>query len=282
MTDRSPLWPARLDHVKLTSPQPAAMSEYYAKVLGGQTTDLPGGDKLIAGAERRVVIGQGDAGQLGYAAFALGDRARLAALRARLENQQIAILPSPSPLLGDGAFAVADPNGNKIAFGVGSTIPDAPTRDKLPGRLQHVVVTTDDIGGMIKFYTEILGFKLSDRVKDDAGDTTAAFMRSDDEHHSFACFRARARKFDHFCFETTEWNDIRDWADHLASLHLPIGWGPGRHGPGNNLFFMLNDPDGNAFEFSAEIERVAPDVETREWKHEQRTLNSWGSAWMRS
>lgn len=282
MTSPSPLWPARLDHVKLTSPQPAEMAQYYAKVLGGSTADLAGGDKLIAGAERRVVIGEGAAGQLGYAAFALGDRARLDALRTRLEQQQIAILPSPTPLLGDGSFAVADPNGNQVAFGVGAAVPDAPTKDKLPGRLQHVVVTTDDIGGMIKFYTEVLGFKLSDRVKDEAGDTTAAFMRSDDEHHSFACFRARARKFDHFCFETTQWNDIRDWADHLASLHIPIGWGPGRHGPGNNLFFMLNDPDGNAFEFSAEIERVHPDVDTREWKHEQRTLNSWGSAWMRS
>ena len=114
------------------------------------------------------------------------------------------------------------------------------------------------------------------------GDTTAAFFRSDEEHHSFACFRARVRKLDHFCFETNEWNDIRDWADHLATMHLPIGWGPGRHGPGNNLFFMLNDPDGNAFEFSAEIERIGHDVDTREWPHEQRTLNSWGSAWMRS
>jgi len=282
MTDRSPLWPAHLDHVKITSPQPAAMIDYYAKVLGGSTAELPGGDKLLAGAERRLVVGQGEAGRVGYAAYALGDRARLAALRAHLEKQQVAILPCPTPLLGDGAFAVADPNGNIVAFGVGSNLPDAPPADKLPGRLQHVVVTTDDIDGMIKFYTEVVGFRLSDRVKNEDGDITAAFMRSDDEHHSFACFRSRARKFDHFCFETNEWNDIRDWADHLAKLHLPIGWGPGRHGPGNNLFFMLNDPDGNAFEFSAEIERVDHDVATREWPHEQRTLNSWGSAWMRS
>jgi hypothetical protein len=45
---------------------------------------------------------------------------------------------------------------------------------------------------------------------------------------------------------------------------------------------MLNDPDGNAFEFSAEIEHVPYDIPAREWPHEQRTLNYWGSAWMRS
>jgi catechol 2,3-dioxygenase len=278
----TPLWPAHLDHVKVTSPQPDVMLDYYGKVLGGTVSDLPGGDKLLAGAERRLVIGKGEAAKLGYAAYGLGERARLDALRFHLEKQNIAIVPAPTPLLGDGAFAVADPNGNIIAFGVGSRVPDAPNKDKLPGRLQHVVVTTDDMEGMIAFYTQALGFRLSDRVKDGEGDTTAGFFRSDDEHHSFACFRSRARKLDHFCFETTQWNDIRDWADHLATLHLPIGWGPGRHGPGNNLFFMLNDPDGNAFELSAEIEHIDHDTDTREWPHEQRTLNSWGSAWMRS
>ena len=282
MISRSPLWPAHLDHVKVTSPQPDVLLDYYGKVLGGAVCDLAGGDKLLAGAERRIVVGKGDASQLGYAAYALGERARVDALRSHLEKQSTAILPAPNALLGEGAFAVKDPNGNLIALGVGSHMPDAPAMDKLPGRLQHVVVTTEDIEGMIAFYTNVLGFRLSDRVKDSEGDTTAVFMRSDDEHHSFACFRSRVRKLDHFCFETTQWNDIRDWADHLATLYLPIGWGPGRHGPGNNLFFMLNDPDGNAFEFSAEIEHIDHDTDTREWPHEQRTLNSWGSAWMRS
>ncbi|HEY4134479.1 MAG TPA: VOC family protein [Alphaproteobacteria bacterium] len=282
MTARSPLWPAHLDLVKVTSPQPDVLFDYYRRILGGAVVDLPNGERLLAGAERRILVGPGDAGKFGYAAYALGDRARLDALRAHVEKQGIAIQPSPLSLLGDGAFAVADPNGNLIAFSVGARIPDAPAADKLPGRLQHVVVTTEDMPGMMAFYADVLGFRLSDRVQDHEGDTTAAFFRSDDEHHSFACFRARGRKLDHFCFETSKWDDIRDWADHLATMHLPIGWGPGRHGPGNNLFFMLNDPDGNAFEFSAEIEHIDHDIATREWPHEQRTLNSWGTAWMRS
>ncbi len=31
-------------------------------------------------------------------------------------------------------------------------------------------------------------------------------------------------------------------------------FGPGRHGPGNNLFFMVVDADRNRLEFSAELE----------------------------
>jgi catechol 2,3-dioxygenase len=68
----------------------------------------------------------------------------------------------------------------------------------------------------------------------------------------------------------------------MARLRIPLWWGPGRHGPGNNLFFMVEDPDGHKVEFSAELERMPPEMAPRTWPHEQRTLNLWGSAWMRS
>ena len=81
--------------------------------------------------------------------------------------------------------------------------------------------------------------------------------------------------------ETTSWNDIRDWADHLGGLRISLSWGPGRHGPGNNLFFMVCDADGNMVEFSAEMELMDRDTAVRLWKHEPHTLNLWGVAWIR-
>lgn len=280
--DRSPLYPARLDHVQVTSPDPARLAGYYRDVLGGTADQLPGAQWLVAGAERKLVFAQGAANQLGYAAFRLQDGDQLSALRNRLSAHQLTPRPSPSRLFGDEAFAVGDPDGNTVVFGLSGVRAADPEPDRLPGRLQHVVLASDHLTAMMAFYGEILGFRLSDRVLDDKGDVSAAFYRSDEEHHSFACFRAPARCLDHICFETTCWNDIRDWADHLATLRLEVGWGPGRHGPGNNLFFMLGDPDGNAFEFSAEIERLDYDIATRDWPHEPRTLNYWGAAWMRS
>jgi catechol 2,3-dioxygenase-like lactoylglutathione lyase family enzyme len=277
----APLWPARLDHVKITSPQPAVLLDFYRGILGGTVSELTDGQWLLAGAQRRVVIGSGPAKKLGYAAYVLDDEDRLAALRDGLAQRGVPIKPSPSRVFGDEAFAVEDPDHNFAVFGLPAEA-GGPAKDHLPGRLQHVVVATENLPAMTDFYADTVGFRLSDRVVDDAGDTAVAFFRADPEHHSFACFRARARQLDHFCFETTCWNDIRDWADYLATLRIPVGWGPGRHGPGNNLFFMLNDPDGNAFEFSAEIEHMPYDMATREWPHEQRTLNYWGSAWMRS
>ena len=68
----------------------------------------------------------------------------------------------------------------------------------------------------------------------------------------------------------------------MGDLGISRSGGPGRHAPGNNLFFMVCDADGNMVEFSAEIELMDRDMAARLWKHEPHTLNLWGVAWMRS
>ena len=48
------------------------------------------------------------------------------------------------------------------------------------------------------------------------------------------------------------------------------------------LFFMIQDPQGYLIEISAELEIMPDHLTKRSWKHEERTLNLWGSAFMRS
>ena len=72
---------------------------------------------------------------------------------------------------------------------------------------------------------------------------------------------------DHHAYESEDWNLIPDWADHLASLDVKIAWDPGRHGPGNNLFFIINDTDGNWVELSAELEQLTYDRHVSIWPH---------------
>ena len=57
----------------------------------------------------------------------------------------------------------------------------------------------------------------------------------------------------------------------MAKDGIPIHWGIGRHGPGNDVFFMVKDPDGNLLEISAEIEHCDPARPAGTWRHEQRT-----------
>src|SRR5262249_48867670 len=102
------------------------------------------------------------------------------------------------------------------------------------------------------------------------------------EHHVIAIFEASEYRHDHLSFETTDWTALRDWADRLSALGVPLVWGVGRHGPGNDTFFMVHDPDQNLAEISAELEVCGPERVEKLWPHEQRTLNLWGYAIMRS
>src|SRR5690606_32017325 len=105
---------------------------------------------------------------------------------------------------------------------------------------------------MLDFYQGVLGFVLSDRVHDDQGVLRACFLRTEHLHHALALFNAPQAGFDHQSFETGDWDDMKTWGDRMASLREAIVWGIGRHGPGNDLFFMVRDPDGNLAEISTE------------------------------
>ena len=287
MANRSPLWPAQLDHIRLDSDDAQGLAEFYCATLGFAAMPLADGSRLLQAPGRRLVIGDGARASQPYSAFRLASPAQLAALRDHLAGRGVALLASPSPLLAAGAFAVRDPDGRLVVFGVaaGDRAPmPGGAANALPGRLQHVVVASPRLPEMMRFYEDALGFVPSDYVHESGGNRapTVAFYRCDPEHHSFAVFRADASRPDHHAYEARNWNDIRDWADHMAARAIKLWWGPGRHGPGNNLFFMIKDPQGYLIEISAELEIVPDGVAKRSWPHEERTLNLWGPGFMRS
>lgn len=278
---------AGLHHLAIRSPDPERLSGFYADALGLAVT-RQGEGWVGRGPERRIVFEAGPAKTLAYAAYAVEDAGQLEALRTRLARSDRQAAASPSPLFGEGAIMVRDPDGNALVFGLPVEDAAAPGgsggsgASAFPARLQHFVVASRDAARLTEFYQTVLGFQLSDRVLDEEGGLRTAFLRCSEEHHSFAVFQAAEDRFDHHCYEAGDWAHIKDWGDHMASHHVPIVWGPGRHGPGNNLFVFVHDLDGNWVEISAELEVVAPDRPVGDWKHEQRTLNSWGQGLLRS
>jgi catechol 2,3-dioxygenase len=272
-----------LNEIALRSPEPSRLAEFYAGALGYDFTR--DGDGLVGAASgRRMRIVQGPARTLEFAAFSLADADQLADLRQRLSTAGVtSSLSNAAAFDGGPALRFLDPDGNGFAFGVtdpkGGAAADPAGR---AARLQHIVFASRDAERWIRFFVEVVGFTVSDRVVDEAGKVRTAFLRCGHEHHNIAVFGAAENRLDHHCYEAGEWNLIRDWADHFASLRIPLKWGPGRHGPGNNLFLFVHDPDGNWVEISAELERVSPDRPVGDWPHEERTLNSWGMGMLRS
>ena len=267
-----------LYYVELGSPDPEKLSQFYRDAFSAEV-EAHGASRICWGPERCVMISPGEAKSMLSAGYEVENPAALDGLMERLAKAGAPHERSATPIFAD-AVGWTDPSGNKIWYGV----PRSRSKGSkgLSGRIQHVVVASRNCEAMINFYTDVIGLTESDRVLDDQDGIRTSFLRSHHEHHSFAVFQASEDRFDHHCYETNDWNAIRDWGDHFADLRIPVKWGPGRHGPGNNLFLFVHDPDGNWVELSAEIEVVAPDRKRGIWPHEERTLNSWGSAPLRS
>lgn len=270
--------PAHLHHLHVDSPNPAKLAGFYAQMLGCEHSTA-GDSHIMTGPGRAMIISPSTASGQRYAAYALRDDGQLGQLRERLQVHAVRCNALDDPLFSPGAFFVNDPQQRRVAFGVSAR---TACNTVAPARLQHTVFQTTELHAVVRFYVDIIGFTVSDEVVDDNGRLTVVFLRSDDEHHSLAFFAGSRNEWDHHCYETNEWNDIRDWADRFADAQVPIFFGPGRHGPGNNLFFMVTDPDGNRLEFSAELQTLSADTPPGIWPHGERTLNTWGKAWIRT
>ena len=177
-----PIWSTVLDHVCIQTSAAKAMRDFYRDALSMREIRLNKTSWLLVGAERRLILSEGISKTIGYSGFRVLNDNKLISLRKAIEEKGAALVENPSPLFQQGAFAVVDPDGNKISFGVRSSANSKP--EGLEGRLQHVVVASPGLDKMIDYYQTVLGFLPSDHVISDDGKITAAFYRTDPEHLS--------------------------------------------------------------------------------------------------
>ena len=286
----NPLWGARLLMIERATEDAKACAEWYGALLADPVIEISHNVWQVRGKDRWMLFRTGTHKTVPLVAFSFATLAAWTAYRGHVEALGVnlhSVASELRELLGEHTFGLRDPDRRMILFCVAPVAPVA-TREPvaaslaLSARLQHFVCASTQTIAMLDFYRDRLGFIESDRVLDTDGDLSSAFIRSDAEHHSFAVFRAAQPGPDHQSYEVGSWAAIRDWADHCGDLEIPLWWGPGRHGVGNNLFFMIEDPDGYKVEFSAELELMTADQVCRTWPHGPRALNLWGNAWMRS
>jgi catechol 2,3-dioxygenase-like lactoylglutathione lyase family enzyme len=126
---------------------------------------------------------------------------------------------------------------------------------RVPRRLGHVVVGTNDIIASHKLYTEGLGFRISDIVGG-----LAFFMRCSPDHHNFLLTPGPVPYLNHYALE----HDDMDSVFRAATLYLREHEGtqisgPGRHQIGGNVFWYMRDPSGTFFEYFTDMDRITDD-----------------------
>jgi len=270
---------AYLHHLCFESPNPEKLSDFYGKIMQMKPQSIGANAWLCSGKNRQILIKEGMKNRLEFAAFSCRDEDGLNLLKERVKEEGIEVINLQPDLFQNDAISIVDQDGHNISFGLSK--PNMNAESVLNGPLQHLTFSTLNVEKFVDFYVGKLGFCISDRVLHSNGNLATCFVRSNHEHHTVACFKSDRVGVDHHSYEAGEWNVIRDWCDHFASMNIELMWGPGRHGPGNNLFVFVEDPDGNWIEISAELE-VIHDRPSKDWPQEERTLNLWGKAILRS
>jgi 2,3-dihydroxybiphenyl 1,2-dioxygenase len=111
----------------------------------------------------------------------------------------------------------------------------------------HVVLLTPVFGEAIRFYTEVLGFKVSDTMK--MGPSTVTFLRCNARHHSVAFVDAPVTGIHHFMVEATEVDMVGRAFDGCRDRGTGIMMDLGRHSNDEMFSFYAVTPSGFGLEY---------------------------------
>jgi catechol 2,3-dioxygenase-like lactoylglutathione lyase family enzyme len=126
-------------------------------------------------------------------------------------------------------------------------------------KIGHVVLNVSDLQASLRFYTEILGLKISDVYPDSMRPGGMAFLRVNTDHHGVALIGGAAKtersRLDHFAFEVGSLDEVfraRTWLQKQGvQIHFE-----GRRRAGCQFAIEFQDPDGNNLEIYWNIDQV--------------------------
>jgi catechol-2,3-dioxygenase len=269
----TPLWVRSLDFAGPGVPQTAGFYRELWKLhdaAGGHNA----GTYLRGSGNEPYLLGLHPGDRKGLVRITLGvpDRASLEAMRASIAAQGVAASPvAPLTTPGGGVgFEVQDPENRTIRFSAEVAVAEKREAPDDPMRLSHIVLNSASLERTQAFFTEVLGFKVSDWSEDQM-----VFLRCHTDHHSIALNRADHASVNHVAFELPSIDAYMRGIGRLKSGGYPLNWGPGRHGPGDNVFAYWIGPSGFVIEYTTALEQVPGDREPRVWQRTAEQSDRW-------
>lgn len=179
----------------------------------------------------------------------------------------------------DGLPRVTDPNGLSLAFRVSQRTPITvkPTQPNAPGSHQrvnrrspihtqahpinigHVVLFAADFAAMRAFYTEKLGFVISDEYPGHGVFTRC--QQVGDHHNLFMLNRPGKAGVNHVAFTVTDIHEVIGGGIAMSKKGWKTEIGPGRHPISSAYFWYFENPLAAPLEYYAD-----EDYCTEEWK----------------
>ena len=224
-----------------------------------------------------VRLRRSDANHVDVIAFAADSRADVDVLHDKVVAAQCRIIHPPRTLGSPGCgygFRFFSPDG--LPFGISSDVARGPHRDigrweGIPVHMSHIVLHSPKQADLVKFFTNVLGFRVSDWLGD-----FMCFLRCNSAHHRVAILPGPPC-LNHVAYDMRGVDGMMRGISRLRQADVVIRWGPGRHTAGDNTFSYFVTPGGFAVEYTAELQEV--DFERHEatvYAPAPRVMDQWG------
>jgi catechol 2,3-dioxygenase-like lactoylglutathione lyase family enzyme len=246
----------RISHATFDTPDLDRQIAYFTQIAGLVLAERENGRAFLATkvGDLAVQLEKGDQARCTSIGFQVAPGTEFDDIRRGLEAEGVRCQPR-----NDGSPGVPkmmtfeDPKGTVIeVFATQKPIGrNQPVTGVGPLKLGHLAFCVSEPKDFVEFYGRVLGFRLSDWIQD-----WFAFMRCGPDHHTVNFVRGKRTQMHHIAFELKDWAQIQAACDFLGSKNIPLIWGPGRHGPGHNIYTYHRNPDDHIIEFFTELDKI--------------------------
>jgi catechol 2,3-dioxygenase len=159
--------------------------------------------------------------------------------------------------------------GNLLGKVNPSPVPPPSLPGIAPPRMDHLLITAEEVAESYAFFRDALGFRLTEQVLDANGHQIGVWMERSHSPHDVAIVNGPNGALHHFAFWLDDWDHVRKAADILAFNGVQIDQGPTRHGVtrGNTIYFF--DPLGTRNEVFTGGYSPDPDFPAITWSEDQ-------------
>lgn len=137
-------------------------------------------------------------------------------------------------------------------------------------RWSHAVVYVRDMENMLDFYTNVLGFRVTDRgpLGAEEGPEIVFMSQVETDHHQMAFLNVRkdeesSNSVNHFAFRVTELDDVKRMNVLLKEDGRATNLNPLTHGNAWSIYF--SDPEGNGIEVFCDTPWHVPQPQGQPW-----------------
>jgi catechol 2,3-dioxygenase-like lactoylglutathione lyase family enzyme len=271
----------QIRHVGLFSPHVEEHAHFYSQVWGLEQIAASSDTIFLRGSSPEQFIlslHQRTARGLHHIAYAMPDDDAVREAASQLANAGVRILRAPGALDTPGGgygLRFLDPEGRciELSSNVSPHRNGWPKKSVEPRSICHIVNNTADIQRITAFYTNVLGF----RVSDWSGEQMA-FLRTDSKHHNISFNAAPHASVNHIAYLVSGVDELMRGIANLHKHGIEPAWGPGRHGPGNNIFCYFKDPFGYVAEYTSDIDYITDESkhQPKVWPRSPESMDQWG------